>query len=127
VRMILIIFAICFIVFSIVQCMSEESCPPYVWSGWSTCTKNCEGGRRFRTANYAFLCSTDDICKQQPNEYEDCNTQPCNDTAKIEEGIHLTCYHNIVMSPLSTRPTHQPIESSNITRRGRRTLWPLAR
>ena len=61
------------------QCKSKESCPPYVWSEWSTCTRNCEGGRRFRKPTYAFVCMTDDICKQIPNEYEDCNTHQCGD------------------------------------------------
>ena len=60
------------------QCKSKESCPPYVWSEWSSCTRNCEGGRRFRKANYAFVCMTGENCKQIPNEYEDCNTQPCD-------------------------------------------------
>ena len=82
------------------QCKSKESCPPYVWSEWSTCTRNCEGGRRFRKPTYAFLCMTDDICKQVPNEYEDCNTHPCDngtpDNRTTETGNHGDNYYIVV-------------------------------
>ena len=45
------------------------------WGAWSTCSKQCGGGKRSRSRECA---STDEIpCTDDTTEEVDCNTQSC--------------------------------------------------
>nr|XP_022343451.1 SCO-spondin-like isoform X5 [Crassostrea virginica] len=50
------------------------------WGAWSTCSKQCGGGKRSRNRECA---STDEIpCTDDTTEDEDCNTAPCTKQMK---------------------------------------------